>query len=453
MTTAFSILPFTAARKLGGCFLKKAPASRFCGRRPVNRKCPGFRLTAFCEALFLGSLPVRLLAGFILCVLSGHLVAQDPTSVPVPRSYFGLTVMRSRVTTPFDFGTVRVWDIWPVPDWARSNPSAGVYDFTSLDTFLAANNNRSRDVIYTFGRTPQWASSQPNTNKGTGPGECAPPTHIEDWDHYVRAVVTHAAGRIKYWELWNEPNLPMYYCGDMPTMVLLAKHAQRIIKGIDPSALILSPSATNAGGPDWLASFLAQGGSSAIDIVAFHGYRTQKAEDILPLIAKYKAVMKANGVSGLPLWDTEANNKAPQTAEQESAFLAKYFLLQWSEGISRFVWYAYDAHPEWGQLWNPATNQASAASTAYVQVYEWMVGATLVQPCSKDASGNWSCVLTRNGNQTEALWNSDAATSVAVSPQFVQYRDLLGKTYPIQNGTVAVGNEPILLIGSTKARK
>jgi hypothetical protein len=399
----------------------------------------------FRKGSFASFLAVRLLIGLTLCTLSVRLVAQDPRSAPVPRSYFGLTVMRSRVTTPFDFGTVRVWDIWPKPDWNNSNPSAGVFDFSSLDTFLAANNNKSRDVIYTFGRTPQWASSQPNVTKGLEPGACAPPSNLQDWDNYVRAVVTHAAGRIKYWELWNEPNLPTYYCGDIPTMVLMAKHAQQVIKSIDPTALILSPSATSGAGPDWLSSFLAQGGSTTFDIVAFHGYLTHKAEDIVPLIAKYKAVMKANGLSGLPIWDTEADNKAPQTADLESAFLAKYFLLQWSEGVSRFLWYAYDAHPEWGQLWNPVTNQASAASTAYVQTYDWMVGATLVHPCSKDANGNWSCGFTRNGYQTEALWNSETTTSVPVSPPFVQYRDLLGKTHPITNGTVPVGNEPILL--------
>src|SRR5580692_9279193 len=224
-----------------------------------------FQFSAFGKASFFRFLPACVFIGSCLSALSVHLAAQDPRSGPVPRSYFGLTVMRSRVTTPFDFGTVRVWDIWPKPDWNNSNPSAGVYDFSSLDTFLAANNNQSRDVIYTFGRTPQWASSQPTVTNGLEPGECAPPPNLQDWDNYVRAVVTHAAGRIKYWELWNEPNLPTYYCGDIPTMVLMAKHARQVIKSIDPSAVILSPSATSGAGPDWLASFLAQGGSTAID--------------------------------------------------------------------------------------------------------------------------------------------------------------------------------------------
>src|ERR1700677_4040962 len=104
-----------------------------------------FRLLAFSKAFFFRFLPIHLVIGLSIWNLAVHLVAQEPRSGPVPRSYFGLTVMRSRVTTPFDYGTTRVWDIWPKPDWINSNPSAGVFDFSSLDTFLAANNNQSRD--------------------------------------------------------------------------------------------------------------------------------------------------------------------------------------------------------------------------------------------------------------------------------------------------------------------
>ena len=167
------------------------------------------RLLAFSKRSICRFLPLHLFIGLSLSALSVNLVAQDPRSVPVPRSYFGLTVMRSRVKTPFDFGTVRVWDIWPKPDWSNSNPSAGVFDFSSLDTFLAANNNQSRDVIYTFGRTPQWASSQPAVTNGLEPGACAPPTNLKDWDNYVRAVVTHAGGRIKYWDEFATLNWPL----------------------------------------------------------------------------------------------------------------------------------------------------------------------------------------------------------------------------------------------------
>ena len=353
--------------------------------------------------------------------------------------------MRDRTTPPFDYGTTRTWDAWPRPDWGQSNPAPGVYDFTNLDKYLSVNNNLHKDIIYTLGRTPRWASSQPDATNGGLPGECAPPADLKNWDNYLKAVVTHANGRIKYWEVWNEPNLPMYYCGDISTLVTLAKHARTIIKSIDPSAMILSPSATNEFGVPYMSSFLAAGGATAIDIVAFHGYRNQKAEDILALVDHYKAAMAANKVQNLPLWDTEANNKTAQSSDEESAFLAKYFLLQWSKGVARFVWYAYDGDPQWGRLFNPYNNQPQPASKAYVQIYKWMVGATLTKPCKQDASATWSCYFSRDGQQSKVVWNSGAPTNMPVEPQFVQYQDLYGKMHRIDGGTAPVGNLPILL--------
>jgi len=124
---------------------------------------------------------------------------------PVPATFFGLTVMNYTVLAPsMPFGTTRSWDAGPGLDWADANPSRGVYNFAPLDQFLAFNKLRDAEGIYTFGRTPRWASSQPdNPSSPYGPGQCAPPANLSDWDAYVTAVVTHAAGRIKYWEVWN----------------------------------------------------------------------------------------------------------------------------------------------------------------------------------------------------------------------------------------------------------
>ena len=95
-----------------------------------------------------------------------------------------------------------------------------------------------------------------------GPGQCAPPANLQNWDDYVTAIVTHVGSRITYWELWNEPQDPEYYCGDMRTMVTMAQHAYRIIKAINPAAQIITPAASAAGGPAWLDSYLSQGEGS-----------------------------------------------------------------------------------------------------------------------------------------------------------------------------------------------
>jgi hypothetical protein len=362
----------------------------------------------------------------------------------VPDSFFGLSVLNfTKDITTLPFYTTRTWDAYPL-DWADLNPSSGTYNFSSLDTFIQLNQSRGSDIIYTLGRTPQWASSKPNQASMYYPGQCAPPASLNDWDDFLQAIATHAAGRIKYWELWNEPDDTLFYCGDVPTMVLMAQHAENIIKGIDPSAVILGPGVTSR---TWLTSFLADGGGASVDVIAFHGYASGNAEDIVPLIASYRAVMSAGKVSTKPLWDTEGSWGAgfvgPVMAHQVG-FVAKYYLLQWSLGVDRFVWYAYDGTQVWGGL--SISNSPTAAATAYRQTYSWLVGASMTQPCVQSTSLVWTCGLTRPGGYAaEAVWIPNSTATFKVPAQFVQYLDLAGVVHPITSSTLSIGDQPILL--------
>jgi hypothetical protein len=362
----------------------------------------------------------------------------------IPRSLFGMTVLDSvHVDPPLRYGTTRTWDSFPMLDWADINSAPGVYNFQYLDAFLIRSQQRNVDVIYTFGRTPQWASSQPSTPDPYGPGECAPPANLQNWDEYVTAIVTHVGSRITYWELWNEPQDPEYYCGDMRTMVTMAQHAYRIIKAINPAAQVITPAASAAGGPAWLDSYLAQGGGEYADIMSFHGYCNNQAESINSVVARYRNVVAAHGQSGKPLWDTEGDwagdpDDVLYGNANRAAFMAKYYLLQWSAGVSRFVWYAYDGGT-WGGLATPDV-------TAYDIVQQWMEGASMPSACVLDSTNTWSCRLTRSGGyQGLVLWNSTSSVSYKVPSQYIEVRDLSGNVAGVAGGNVQVGNSPVLI--------
>lgn len=368
----------------------------------------------------------------------------------IPPSLFGLTVLNfSNLSPSMSFGTTRSWDAWPNLDWSDANPSRGNYNFAYLDKFVAISQSRGAEIIYTLGRTPRWASSQPNAPTSYGPGECAPPVNMSDYDDYLRAIATHVAGKIRYWELWNEPQDPHSYCGDMATMVTMAQHATQIVKSIDPSALVLSPGVTGGSGPAWLASFLSRGGTANVDVIAFHGYWSATAEDIVNVISNYTTVMAANGASGKPMWDTEGSwagfgNLGTPSGFNQVGFVAKYYLLQWSQGIERFVWYAYDGGPIWGGLWS-ADSGESPATRSYKETYHWMVGATLSSPCSQQRR-IWTCTLSRPGGYSaEAVWISNANGNFSVPTQYTVYRDLGGAVHTINGNTVTIGDQPILL--------
>jgi polysaccharide biosynthesis protein PslG len=375
-------------------------------------------------------------------------------SAPIPASLLGLSVLDfTKLPPSVSFGTARSWDAWPDLDWADANPSRGTYNFTYLDKFIAINQARGAEIIYTLGRTPRWASSKPDAPGPDGLGECAPPADMSDYENYLTAIVTHAGGRIKYWELWNEPQDASFYCGDIPTMVTMAQDAARIIRGIDPDALILSPGVTGGPGPAWLSSFLSEGGAAYVDIIAFHGYWSAKAEDLVDVISSYRSVMAANHMAGKPLWDTEASwagfgKLGTPSNSTQVGFIAKYYLLHWSMGVPRFVWYAYDGGPIWGGLWNSTTGESPAAKS-YHETYRWIVGATLTSPCSANkVSGIWTCPLSRPGGYlAEAVWISDATATYTfpASPRYTEYLDLAGAVHTLADATVTVGEEPILL--------
>jgi len=59
--------------------------------------------------------------------------------------------------------------------------------------------------------------------------------------HWVTTVVTRNAGRVKYWEIWNEPDSSDFFTGNINQLVTYAQHAYTIIKSIDPSAKVISP--------------------------------------------------------------------------------------------------------------------------------------------------------------------------------------------------------------------
>jgi len=369
---------------------------------------------------------------------------------PVDGSFFGLTVLDYENVKPaLTFGITRTWDAYPGLDWADANPSPGEYKFRPLDNYLSMYGGTGHEVIYTFGRTPRWASTRPDQKGAYFEGQCGAP-NLDAWDAYVRAIVQHAAGRIHYWELWNEPDQSRFYCGDIPQLVQMAQHAYPIIKQLDPSAVVLSPAMTGGAGAGVLAQFIAGGGGKTFDAVAFHGYEGTNAEAIIPIVAVYRHALASYNLDvNLPLIDTECSwggNPIGDEAHQ-AAFLAKYFILQSSAKVSRVLWYAYDGDPQWGRLID-SQNHLLQDGVAYAETYKWLVGSVLQSACVADSTGTWTCQVSRpEGYQALIVWNSNATNDIGyrVPGWAVDYRDLAGHVTSVINGSVPIGNNPILI--------
>lgn len=391
---------------------------------------------------------------------------------PVPATYFGMHMHHAQNWPTVPFGSLRLWD--DGTSWTEIEKTRGTSNWTAFDKWLGLARSSGADVLYVFGRTPQWASSNPSAVCGNGPGQCAPPADLRYWDDFVRAVATRSAGRVKYWEIWNEPTNKKQWNGDARMLAVMAQHACSIIKSIDPEAKILTPSVSAYHHPgngrnisDWLEQYFAAGGSSCTDIVAFHGYYFANPEDIISIVDNIRNTMNAYGLGSKPLWDTEASWGVPSDLgdqEAQAAFLARYYVLHWLKGVDRFYWYACDS-VQWGGLWD-SSQEPNAAARAYAEVQKWLIGARL-EYCDRSPDETWTCSISRSDDYHGLIvWNSRGAAAAAypASPtrtngamkragtgtasqeqEYVQYRDLDRRVELLRPGQEPIiGSKPIL---------
>ncbi len=373
-------------------------------------------------------------------------VQPPPPAGGLPAQFFGLTQIVSSKVPAIPVAAVRTLDSYPSLNWSSLNPSRGVYKFGVLDTFVNTNLARGADVLYVFNSTPDWASSNVDGRTANGMGHCAPPADMADWDAFLTALAAHVSGRVHLWEVWNEPQY--YYCGSMSALVTMAQHANTILKAADSAALITSPAGTTVGGPQMLQSFLSAGGGNSVDVIAFHGYGHGADESVIGVVQGYKKVAAAYGQSSKPLWDTEAgwaSMTSYATAAGRAGFIAKSYLLQASQGVSRFYWYGYDTTSYWGAL--TKSGALLPEGVAYREVRKWMVGATLTTACAPVTGGLWSCTLTRPGGYSAlAVWNPNGPAAYTVPASYTQYHLLDGSVQQVLPGTgITLTNQPLLL--------
>ena len=110
----------------------------------------------------------------LLCIL---LTAGSGLSQVQP-GFFGMHVNKlSSMPVPVPIGSMRLWDT--ATNWFQLCPTSDYSqcDWRHLDDWLAAaKSNGISEVLYTFGKTPEWIYSEPRGDCWQArPGVCYPP--------------------------------------------------------------------------------------------------------------------------------------------------------------------------------------------------------------------------------------------------------------------------------------
>ena len=201
-------------------------------------------------------------------------------------------------------------------DWQSAEPSRGAFQWRFIDRVVAGANARGLRVLATPAYTPTWA-------RPAGTSDKAPPTDLATYATFVSSAARRYAPQgVRHWEIWNEPNIPMFWQPkpDADTYARMLVQASQAVKAVDPGATIITAGLAPAGDSSdgsyvsprtFLSRLYAAGGGPSFDAVGMHPYAFPYGISAVgdwnqfQSMPKTYEVMRANGDGAKKIWGTE----------------------------------------------------------------------------------------------------------------------------------------------------
>lgn len=296
--------------------------------------------------------------------------------------------------------------------WRDIELEKGRFDWSHTDHIVyTANKYGGLDLLIRVDDAPEWAAPGCK-NPGAGIIQ-GPPRNLQDFADFLKALVGRYKGRIRAYEIWNEPNLRREWCGRPPSPAEYAqmlKVAYSAIKSVDPNAMVISAglTPTGTGPPEALPDttyldqlYQAMGGSSEgyFDVLGVHapGYKAppemspeeaannpeyggqrffvfRRVEDLRAIMERYgdggkQVAVLEFGWTSDPIHEAYAWHRV--TEEQKADYLVRAY--QWAKehwspwiGVMSAI---YIADPDWTQddeqYWWAITNPDGTPRPAY----------------------------------------------------------------------------------------
>jgi hypothetical protein len=207
------------------------------------------------------------------------------------------------------------WDYkWDKDAWEKYDHIVDLADLYELE------------IIARLSNPPAWSRA-----RGNEAGSFAPPDNLDDYGDFVEAVVRRYEGRIRYYQIWNEPNIYPEW-GERPVSpeeyTELLKVGYTRVKQACPDCIVISGALaqTIPLGPRDLNDFIFlqrmydAGAGDYFDVLAMQGYGLWSGPTdrrMRPRVLNFsrplylRGLMVENGDAHKPIWITEMNWNAP----------------------------------------------------------------------------------------------------------------------------------------------
>ena len=185
--------------------------------------------------------------------------------------------------------------------WEDIEPKQGSFSFEKYDLIVDLLNKNNITILGLLNYTAPWASVNGKTNHS--------PKDNKLFVNYAAGVVERYKNKIKYWEVWNEPDSAVYWSDQdgLKGYSGLLKDVYQELKTVDPNCIILNGGLAN--GIESVRQLYANNTKDYFDILNIHYFDSPLHELSIERVVAYPQqayeVMQKYGDNQKKIWITE----------------------------------------------------------------------------------------------------------------------------------------------------
>ncbi len=296
--------------------------------------------------------------------------------------------------------------------WAAVEPVRGEFDFRWFDDVVDMALDYGLKYLGILAYGNKWASRE-GESLPDDQGDFYPPDDPGDFANYVYTTVQHYRGRIKMWEIWNEPNGGYRFwksslVGDPEGYGNLLKVAYEAVKRACPECIVsygglFYHQEVIMGAPLYLEKSLEYNPDlgNYFDVFAYHPYpfyppMAPPESDgfletpIYDMSYNLTSILEMHGISK-PLWITEIGWPTIYSLSEtdQARYLVRSFVLAYATGASMYLYFTF---------WDSDITRAIVPPEAKFGLYDYPYGVTDFESLAKPAWFAYANVIRLLGN-------------------------------------------------------
>ncbi len=227
----------------------------------------------------------------------------------------------------------------PHTDWGAVEPEEGKWAWEALDKQMKYLDEHKFVYGALLIGTPGW-------NKKDA-GGTLPVNNLAGWSNYVTELTKHLKGRVKRFEVWNEP--PNFTGKDQTPedYAKLVVASYKAVKAVDPNALV--GLAAKSAHINYLEQVIKAGAKDHFDYIVLHPYECLDGltenngseavfMNIVPTLRKMLAAQNP-AKAKVPVIFTELGIDAKKGTERQAGGLVKAYTLGIAQGVECIQWF------------------------------------------------------------------------------------------------------------------